>query len=60
MSIGLKKREEKSRKIYILLTRFHGFASKAIRCFTGYRYSHTSIGLDEDMNTFYSFVNKGF
>lgn len=60
MLIGLKKREEKSRKIYILLTRFHGFASKAIRCFTGYRYSHTSIGLDEDMNTFYSFVNKGF
>lgn len=59
-SVNERMKEDKNRKIYILLTRFHGFASKAIRCFTGYRYSHTSIGLEEDMNTFYSFVYKGF
>ena len=60
MLIILEKREDKSRKIYILLTRFHDFGSKMVRCLTGYKYSHTSIGLDEDMNTFYSFVCKGF
>lgn len=50
----------KTRKIYILLTRFPDKGSKAIETMTGCRYPHASIGLEEDMNTFYSFVTKGF
>lgn len=50
----------KKRKIYLLLTRFHDNGSKAIGMMTGYYYTHASIGLEEDINTFYSFVTKGF
>lgn len=49
-----------SRKIFVLLTQFPGFDSKALRWWTQFPYSHVSLGLDEDMNTFYSFVVKGF
>lgn len=49
-----------SRKIFVLLTQFPGFDSKALRWWTRFPYSHVSLGLDEDMNTFYSFVVKGF
>lgn len=48
------------RKIYILLTRFPDTGSKIIHALTGFRYTHASIGLEEDANTFYSFVEKGF
>lgn len=48
------------RKIFVLLTQFPGFDSQALRWYTRCNYSHASIGLDEDMNTFYSFVMKGF
>lgn len=48
------------RKLFVLLTQFPGFNSKALRWWTGFPYSHVSLGLDEDMNTFYSFVVKGF
>jgi hypothetical protein len=44
------------RKIYILLTRLPNFGSKFLTLVTGFYYTHASIGLDEDMNTFYSFV----
>lgn len=50
----------KNRRIYILLTGFRDTGSKLLRAFTGCRYTHASIGLEEDMNTFYSFVYKGF
>ena len=49
-----------TRKIFVLLTQFPGFDSKALRWWTRFPYSHVSLGLDEDMNTFYSFVVKGF
>ena len=49
-----------SRKLYILFTRFPDKGSKMIEVLTGCYYPHTSIGLEEDMNTFYSFVTKGF
>lgn len=55
-----KHKEHKKRKIYILLTRFPDNGSKAIHAMTGFYYTHASIGLEEDMNTFYSFVVKGF
>lgn len=48
------------RKLFVLLTQFPGFDSKALRWWTRFPYSHVSLGLDEDMNTFYSFVVKGF
>ncbi len=48
------------RKIYILLTRLSDNASKAIGILTNSYYTHASIGLEEDLNTFYSFVTKGF
>lgn len=50
----------KERKIYILLTEFPDTGTKFIKALTGLKYPHASIGLDEDMNTFYSFVTKGF
>ncbi len=48
------------RKIYILLTRLYDNGSKAIGILTNSYYTHASIGLEEDLNTFYSFVTKGF
>lgn len=48
------------RKVLILLTKFPDNGSKAIHLITNFQYTHASIGLDEDMNTFYSFVTKGF
>lgn len=48
------------RKIYLLFTRFPDNGSKVISVLTGCRYPHTSIGLEEDLNTFYSIVSKGF
>lgn len=49
------------RKVYILLTRFPGTSARAISAFTRCYYTHASIGLDEDPDSFYSFVfKKGF
>lgn len=48
------------RKLYLLLIRFPDTGSKMIHALTGFNYTHASIGLDEDLNTFYSFVVKGF
>lgn len=45
---------------YVLLTRSPDNGSKIIGFYTNYYYTHASIGLDEDMDTFYSFVKKGF
>lgn len=50
----------KNKKIYILFTRFPDNGSKVIEALTGCYYPHASIGLEEDWNTFYSFVTKGF
>lgn len=48
------------RKVYLLLTEFSDTGTQVIKTLTGLKYPHTSIGLEEDMNTFYSFVTKGF
>ena len=55
-----KKEEHKKRKIYLLLTRFPDTGTRIIKLITGLKYPHASIGLEEDMNKFYSFVTKGF
>lgn len=49
-----------SRKLLLLLTRFPGAGSRAVGLLTWSYYTHASIGLEEDPNTFYSFVCKGF
>lgn len=48
------------RKLYLLLIRFPDTGSRLIHALTGFNYTHASIGLEEDLNTFYSFVVKGF
>ena len=48
------------RKIFILLTKFPSTGANVLHRLTGCGYTHASIGLEEDMNTFYSFVTKGF
>lgn len=55
-----KWREMTHHKIFILLTQMPDNGSKVIRLLTRFSYTHVSIGLEEDMNTFYSFVTKGF
>jgi hypothetical protein len=47
-------------KIYILLTKFFTKSANFLSFVTNFHYTHVSIGLEEDLNTFYSFVNKGF
>ena len=48
------------RKIYILLTKFYTQSANTLEFIKEHYYTHSSIGLEEDLNTFYSFVNKGF
>lgn len=48
------------KQIYILLTRFPDRGSKVLEFFTRYHYCHAAIGLEEDLNHFYSFKRKGF
>lgn len=54
------EKKSKKKKIYILLTKFPDTGSRLLSAFTGSYFTHASIGLEEDMNTFYSFVYKGF
>ena len=48
------------KKIYILLTKFGDIRGRILSAVTGSYYTHASLGLEEDPNTFYSFVLKGF
>lgn len=48
------------RKIFVLLTQLPDPAARLLRFFTFFPYTHASLGLEEDMNTFYSFNYKGF
>ncbi len=52
--------EKETKKVYILLTRLHDFGSRVAGFFATCYYTHSSIGLEEDMNTFYSFMVNGF
>lgn len=49
-----------TKRIFLLMVRYPGpFADAMVRC-TRYDYTHATIGLEEDLNTFYSFMRKGF
>lgn len=47
-------------KINILLIQYPDNMATFMGHWTGFRYTHATIGLEEDLNTFYSFVHKGF
>ena len=49
-----------NKKIYILMTQYPGRDAKFLRWYTEFPYTHTSIGFEEDMDTFYTFISKGF
>lgn len=46
--------------ITILLTQYLTKMASVLRFLTAFPYTHASIGLSEDRNTFYIFVKKGF
>ena len=48
------------RKIYVMLMRFRDGGSRTISLMTRSFYTHASIGLEEDIGTYYSFVCRGF
>ena len=48
------------KNVYILMTQYQGLDAKILRLRTRFPYTHTSIGFEEDMDTFYTFVSKGF
>lgn len=50
----------KYKKIYILMTQYPGFDAKILRWYMRFPYTHTSVGLEEDMDTFYTFISKGY
>ena len=42
------------------MTQYPGRDAKFLRWYTEFPYTHTSIGFEEDMDTFYTFISKGF
>lgn len=48
------------KKIYILMIRYPGAMADWMVRHTKFEYTHVTIGLEEDPNTFYSFNKKGF
>lgn len=63
MSRKTDNRDEKTmayKKIYILMTQYPGLDAKILRLRSGYPYTHASVGFEEDPDTFYTFVSKGF
>ena len=50
----------KQRYIYVLLMRMPDTVSKALSLWMRFHYTHASIGLDEDLEHFYSFGYNGF
>ena len=50
--------ENRTRRIYVLLSRTHTTPARLIRFFTKEPYSHASIALDEELKELYSFARK--
>lgn len=49
-----------TKRIFLLMIRYPGFFADALCHCSQYGYTHATIGLEEDLNTFYSFMRKGF
>ncbi len=52
--------KKQTKRVYILLTRLHDRGSRAAGFFARCYYTHCSLGLEEDMNIYYSFMVNGF
>ena len=50
----------KKRNIYVLLMRMPDVVSKSLSLWMQFHYTHVSIGLEEDLEHFYSFGYSGF
>ena len=48
------------KKIYVLMTKYPGYDAKFLSWYTRFPYTHASIGFEDDMDTFYTFISKGF
>ena len=48
------------KKIYVLMTRYPGYDAKFLAWYTRFPYTHTSVGFEDDMDTFYTFVRVYF
>ena len=48
------------KNVYILMTQYPGFDAKILRWYSRFPYTHTSIGFEEDMDTFYTFVSNTY
>lgn len=42
------------------MTRYPGYDARFLAWYTRFPYSHASVGFEDDMDTFYTFVSKGF
>ena len=49
-----------TKRIFILLIRYPDTMADFMVRYTGFGYTHATIGLEEDLNSFYSFMKKGF
>lgn len=48
------------KRIFILLIRYPDTMADLMVRYTGFGYTHATIGLEEDLNSFYSFMKKGY
>ncbi len=48
------------KKIYILMTQYPGYNARFLKWYTRFPYTHVSVGFEDDMDTFYTFIGKGF
>lgn len=48
------------KRITVLMTRYSDWVSNFVYCITGFGYTHASLALEENEDTFYSFNWKGF
>ncbi len=48
------------KKIYVLMTQYSGCNARFLKWCSRFPYTHVSVGFEEDMDTFYTFVGKGF
>ncbi|MCL1802755.1 MAG: hypothetical protein FWG30_03815 [Eubacteriaceae bacterium] len=59
MEHGVMMREHRPKTIYILLTAYTDFLAIVMRIMTFGRYTHASIGTEDQRGIFFSFVTKG-
>lgn len=56
--INLKRKEEKNKSVYILISKTSTLPSDVIKMWTKEPYAHTSLAFDIELNEMYSFARK--